>query len=266
LLAGAIPAYANNPPQPDGLLTLVLIIPVAILAFHLAGATLSEKEKKWRVLRGLLLGLCILLAVGGTEVALIPLIVLLVYGVARGIRTMARGHGRRRWALGPLVILFTLFAVANYLVSLSYSGEAISPDHTAYVNLRIINDAEQRFQTNAALDVNKNGVGEYGTLEQLHQAGMVDDLLWERMHGQLYRYEVVLSGDPSRDEKQYFAYATPVHYGRRSMGLLLLRALWPEEPRARRTFACDETGVVRAADLGGSRAVTRAEAEKWPQL
>jgi hypothetical protein len=46
----------------------------------------------------------------------------------------------------------------------------------------------------------------------------------------------------------------------------LLRALLPRAPYAERTLASDETGVIRAADLGGSRPVTRAEAEKWPQF
>ena len=44
LFAGAVPAYANNAPQPDGLLTLILIFPVAILGFRLAGAKPSDKR------------------------------------------------------------------------------------------------------------------------------------------------------------------------------------------------------------------------------
>jgi hypothetical protein len=57
-----------------------------------------------------------------------------------------------------------------------------------------------------------------------------------------------------------------VHYGRPSPTLSLLRALRPGAPYAQRTLASDETGVIKVADLGGSRAVTRAEAEKWPQF
>lgn len=266
LLAGAVPVYANNPPQPDGMLTLVLIFPLVILGFRLAGAKLSEKERKWRVLRGLLLALCTLLTLGGTGIALIPLLVLLGYGVVRGIQVMARGQGTIHKALGAVVILFTLFAVANYVMSLNYPPEGPSVEHAAYVNLRVINDAEQRFRSDAVIDVNKNGLGEYGSLEDLHKAGLLDEAFWARLQRPIYRYVVVLSGDPARDEKQYFIYATPVHYGRPPQGLSLLRALQTYVPYARRTFACDQTGVVRAADLGGSRAVTGEEAAKWPEF
>jgi hypothetical protein len=122
------------------------------------------------------------------------------------------------------------------------------------------------FPDHVTLDINKNGLGEYGTLEQLRQAGLLNDLEWERLHGPTYRYVVVLSGDPARDEKQYFAYAVPLRYGNRPVMPSLIRVLRPTVTYARRTFACDGTGVVRAADLGGSHDVTRAEAEKWPPI
>ena len=218
------------------------------------------------MLTGLVLALCTLLTVGGTGIALIPLLVILAYGGLRGIQAMARGQGKRRVVLGSLIILFTLFGVANYLVSTNDGFEGPSAEHSAYVNLRVINDAEQKFQSNAALDANQNGLGEYGSLEQLHQAGLLADVTWAQMQGPVYRYVLVLSGDPAQDEKQYFVYATPVHYGRPRRTLSLLRTLWPSPPYARRTFACDETGVIRLADLGGSRAVTRAQAQGWPQF
>ena len=48
LLAGAAPAYANNPPAPDGMLSILLLFPAAIFGFRLAGAKLTEKEMKWK--------------------------------------------------------------------------------------------------------------------------------------------------------------------------------------------------------------------------
>jgi len=265
--AGAVPAYANNPPQPDGMLTLILIYPVAILGFRLAGAKPSEKQRKWRVATGLLLALCTLLTLGGTELALIPLLIILGYGIRRGVQVMVRGQGKKRMAWGCIIIMFTLFAIANYFASLNYHLQGPSVERIALVNLRVINDAEQKFQSNGASGANNNGTGEYGSLEQLHKAGLLDDLLWERLQGPFYRYVVVLTGDGARNEKQYFVYAAPAHYGDPPMTVLsLVRAFLPSLPYARRTFACDETGVIRAADLGGSREVTSAEAEKWPQF
>ncbi len=266
LFAGAVPAYANNAPQPDGLLTIILIFPVAILGYRLAGAQATAKQRKWRVATGLLLALCTLLTFGGTELAMIPILIILVYGIGRGVQAMAAGQGKKRVVWGSAIIVFTLFAVANYFASLNYRLEGPSLESAALGNLRIINTAELEFQTNATLDVNKNGLGEYGSLEQLHKAGLLDDVLWEHLQGPAYRYVVVLAGDPAQDEHHYFVYATPLHYGHSRAALSLLRALLPYVPYARRTMASDESGVVRAADLGGSRDVTRAEAEKWPPI
>ncbi len=244
LFAGAIPAYANNAPQPDGLLTIVLIFPVAILGYRLAGAPVTAKQRKWRVATGLLLALCTLLTVGGTELAMIPILIILVYGIGRGVQALAAGHGKKRVVWGSAIILFTLFAVANYFASLNYRLEGPSLESAALTNLRIINTAELELQTNATLDVNKNGLGEYGTLEQLHRAGLLDDSLWKHLQGPVYRYVVVLTGDPAQDEHHYFVYAAPVHYGHSHAALSLLRALLPSVPYARRTLASDETGVV----------------------
>ena len=33
LLAGTLPAFANNPPAPDGMLSILLLFPMAILGF-----------------------------------------------------------------------------------------------------------------------------------------------------------------------------------------------------------------------------------------
>ena len=48
--------------------------------------------------------------------------------------------------------------------------------------------------------------------------------------------------------------------------LSLVRSLRPRIPYARRSFAVDETRVIRARDLGSSLPVTRAEAAKWAPL
>ena len=266
MLAGAVPAYANNPPQPDGILALVLIIPVAIVGYRLAGAQVTEKQRKRRVLTGLALALCTLLTFAGTEIAMIPLLIILGYGIRRGTLAISSGQGKKRVVWGCIILLFAFFGVANYVASLNYPMQGPMVENSAVTNLRIITTAEVEFQNNATLDVNKNGVGEYGSLEQLHKAGLLDDFLWKRLQRPIYRYVVVLNGDPARDEKQYFIYAAPVHYGRPPITISLLRTFLPHVPYARRTFASDETGVVRAADLGGSRDVTRAEAEKWPQF
>lgn len=272
LLIAAVPAYANNPPAPDGVFSLVMIFVVAILARRLSGATFPAQSRSWRIIKGVGLALAFLLTLGGTELALLPLLILLLYGLWRGAYVIKLGQGSKRFLLGSVAMLFTLFAVANYVASLSnYSGVA-SRESSAVGGVRTIATAEASFRADSRLDVNKNGVPEYGSLEQLHQAGLLEDRHVAPSPGSPYRYTVVLAGDPARDEKEFFVYATPSHYGRESAawsgvpGASLARGLRPAPPFATRTFASDETGVIRQADLGGSRAVTREEARKWPPL
>ena len=272
LLIAAVPAYANNPPAPDGLFSLVMIFVVAILARRLSGATFPAQSRSWRIIKGVGLALAFLLTLGGTELALLPLLILLLYGLWRGAYVIKLGQGSKRFLLGGVAMLFTLFAVANYLASLSnYSGVA-SRESSAVGGVRTIATAEVSFRADSRLDVNKNGVPEYGSLEQLHQAGLLEDRHVAPSPGSPYRYTVVLAGDPARDEKEFFVYATPSHYGRESEawsgvpGASLAKGLRPAPPFAIRTFASDETGVIRQADLGGSRAVTREEVRKWPPL
>ena len=114
--AGALPAYANNRAAPDGMLSILLIFPVAILAYRFAGAKITEKEQKGRFLSGIGLGVCFFLTLGGPYIALIPLLILLYYGLRRGALACVRGQGWKRFVLGPTVIVFTILAVANYLL------------------------------------------------------------------------------------------------------------------------------------------------------
>ena len=84
VLAGALPAYANNPPAPDGMLSIILIFPVAILGFRLAGAQLTSKEMKWRPVRIIYLALCTLATFAGTVVGGLAMLILVIYAMLRG--------------------------------------------------------------------------------------------------------------------------------------------------------------------------------------
>lgn len=266
VLAGALPAFANNPPQPDGMLSILLIFPVAMLAYRFAGAKLTEKEQKRLLLRRIVLGICFFLTLAGTEIAIIPLLILLYYGVRRGVLACVRGQGWKRFALGATVVLFTFFAVANYLASLNWYPSVTLTEATGVGRVRTLATAQETFKSARTLDLNKNGVGEYGNFDQLKKAGHLDPG-WElRDPKNAYQYALILSGDPTRDEKEFFVYATPTNYGNVHWTLSLIEALRPQRRYAKRTFASDETGVIRASDLGGSRAVTREEAQKWKPL
>lgn len=272
MAAGALPAYANNPPQADGMLSLILIFPAALLGMRWAGAQLTEKEKKWRVGKGALLAVAVFLTMGGTEIALIPLLILLFYGLVRGARIIQRGQGAKRIAIGIAVILLTVFAIGDYMLSLNNWSRTAMAESSAVGSLRSLVTAELTFQSSKTLNANRNEVGEFGTLEQLQEARLLAGSLTSSRGGWGYRYAVVLSGNPERDEKEFFAYAIPVEYGEEASwtrfvpGGSWMTVLQPRRHPARRSFAVDESGTIREADLGGSRPVTRAEAEKWPPL
>ncbi|MBZ5515784.1 MAG: hypothetical protein LAN62_13260 [Acidobacteriia bacterium] len=264
VLASALPAYANMPPAPDGMLSIILLFPVAIYGFLFAGAKLTEKEKKWKPVRGIVLGGSAFLTAAGTAIAIIPTLILLVYGLLRGAQAMARGQGAKRFAIGSGMILFTLFAVANYLASTNNWPSESQYAAPGVSGVRTIVTAEIQFRSEAKLDANKNGVPEYGGLQQLYQAGLIGAHHMSPPEQGGYRFTVVLAGDPARDEKEFFVYATPSHYGTSGRTISLLDAFRPH--RSRTTFAADESAVIRRADLGGSRPVTREEAQKWQPI
>ena len=263
VLAGALPAYANNPPAPDGMLSIILIFPVAILGFRLAGAQLTSKEMKWRPVRIIYLALCTLATFAGTVVGGLAMLILVIYAMLRGGQAMSRGHGKKRFALGAAVILFAPLAGYNYGLSTNNWSRTANAEASGAGGMRAIVTAQIAFTSNAKLDVNKNGIPEFGTLAQLQQAGLISDSYVTRPSSS-YHYVLELTGDPTQDEKEYFLYAAPKRYGRSSgISLSLLNLWWPRPTPAQRTFAADETGVIRFADVGGSRPVTRLEAQKW---
>jgi hypothetical protein len=246
------------------MLSIILIFPVAILGFRLAGAQLTSKEMKWRPVRMIFLVLCALATLAGTVMGGLAMLILVAYAMLRGGQAMSRGQGKKRFALGAAVILFAPLAGLNYALSTNNWPSVEWAEATGAGGVRAIVTAEIAFKANAKLDVNKNGIPEFGTLAQLQQAGLVT-ATYVTAPSSSYRYVLELAGDPARDEKEYFLYATPKRYGTSSGGisLSLLNIWWPRPATARRTFAADETGVIRFADLGGSRPVTRPEAQKW---
>lgn len=272
LLGAAVPAYANAAPMPGGDLALFMILPVAILGYRWAGA--KRKEEKPRILRGIILVLLAGLSVLGW-VFIFAGSVVVSYGLCKGAQAIRRGQGKRRFALGLGIIVFSLFGGADYFTSYGNVPRVRYRETWAVSQIKLLILAETTFRSQRTLDINHNGVPEYGTLEQLYQADLIGVEYLKQGQGD-YRYVIVLSGDPARDEKEFFAYAMPTAYyddSSTDMGIwvpgfsLVHHMLHHTHPRgARRTFAADETGVIREADLSGSRAVTRAEVQEWKKL
>jgi hypothetical protein len=215
----------------------------------------------------IVLGGSAVLTAAGTGIAIIPLLILLFYGLRRGAQAMARGQGAKRFAIGSGMILFTLFAVANYLASARGGSSTAWIEASGAGEVRTIVTAEMALRANGKLDVNKNGIPEFGTLTQLQQAGLLSDEYATPNPRSGYHHVLVLADDPARNEKEFFLYSTPKGYGESpGFGISLLKGLRPRPTGGRRTFSADETEVIRWADLGGSRAVTREEAQKWQPI
>ncbi len=264
LFAACLPAYANEPPAPDGMLSLMMIIPVAIVGLRLAGAKLPPRGKARRILTGLALGFSIVLCAGGSEgyiFGVAGMAFLVVYGIWRGAQALKHGMGWRRFAAGFAVILFTPLAFADYYASLNWYYYTTRHLEVRAVGwLRTIRNAQQQFETST---------GKFGTLDELIKAGFLEGPRTVANPARGYRIVEVRSDDPVRAGKEYFVYASPENYGSSGPPILPGSSLWealrPPKPRSLRTFALDESGVVRAADLGRARPVTRQEAQKWKE-
>ena len=115
LLALALPAWANNPPRPDGVLYLILVFPLAAMGRYLAGAEVPRRRLGWRVARGVFYVFTVLLAAAGTGLGLLAMVVIVAYGLARAVEILRRGQRARKLALAALVAVSTLAAAAGYL-------------------------------------------------------------------------------------------------------------------------------------------------------
>jgi hypothetical protein len=179
------------------------------------------------------------------------------YGVGRGIRLIRRGPGRIQHAVGACIILFVFLAYGNYCVSFFVLGDEFDMRRRPPI-VDIIN-AERSFQVARLRDENKNGIGEYGTLNQL---------LWHNPRMVLsrhYAHSVILSGDPVHDEREFFAYAVPVNQGWPPIwpGYSLVHVFRSSAPFYRYSYASDETGIVRRSDRHRLGAVSRENAMNW---
>jgi hypothetical protein len=261
---GALPAWANNPPQPDGLFSIILIFPVVILGFRLAGASYTEGERKWRWLRGVLFGLAVILAMAGSEIAIVPLLFLLTFGLTRGIQIMNRGQGSKRIWVGALVCLWTLFAVSDYIVSLEAHSLILANESSAVSRLRLLSNAEVEFSEKAS----KASTPAFGTLEDLAKTGMIDQEVTPVYAG--YRFTLTLSDDKSK----YVISALPLFFGKAARNVAIipgeswLRLFGFNLPKATgsRNFAVTESGEILSSEDHLVQTPGRQEVEKWKTL
>jgi len=241
---------------------------VVLIGFRLAGAKFTEKEQKYRLLRGLVFTLCVILSLAGTGLAGLPLLVFLLYGVLRGAQIIMRGQGGKRILIGAVVCVFTVFAVCDYFVSLAVFSPVPMNEARAVSTLRTLAKAEENF---GAISGQKTGKpGHYGTLEELRNAKLLDESFAASGAQLGYLYSVA----PSAGGQHYFILAVPHVYAEGNVlpsfvpGASLRWVMDRKNGRGvgRKCFAMDDSGVVRAADVGPVHAVSREVAMRWNPL
>ncbi len=272
LLAFALPAYANNPPQPDGLFSVLLIFPIVILGARLAGLVPVTKSASARIIGGIAVGvLCAVLLMVGTILGMVVALGVLVYAIVRGSQIMRRGRAARRLVIGAVVMVFAVLAVVDYSVSIvSYYPSSAVAEAGAISGVRSLRIAESEFTKRGQSDHTPTGA--FGTLNDLESAKLIDDTFSYSRIRKGYRYGEVV--DPSKEQFLFYAIPAPElkpgsDHGNFVPGASLLKSILGadhEEGTGYRSFAVDETGVIRGAIRTQTGTVTRDEAQHWSPL
>ena len=259
----ALPASANNPPQLDGIFSLLLIFPVVLIGMRLANARPGPNAKRRPVLIGLLMALAFIISLAGDEIGGFGLLAILIYGIYRGAQILQRGKGRKAWVIGAIVILWALFAGADYFVSVATfppSREAVN-EAQAMMRLHAISTAESSFVEQHSSTSGAQPA--FATIEELQKEGLIDNSLQIGQVRNGYRYGEIV--EPSK--RQILIYALPIqdqpsrpHWRGMLPGASLFPGLLKEKETGGggvRSFAVDETGVIRWTVRPSGTPVTR---------
>lgn len=265
----ALPASANNPPQLDGIFSLLLIFPVVLIGMRLASARPGPNAKRRPVLIGLLMALAFIISLGGDTIGALGLLAILAYGIVRGIQIVKRGKPWKSWAIGTLVILWVFFAGLDYFVSVAtFPPSRIAVNEAgATTRIRVLSQAETAFA--AAHSGSSAAEPTYATIEELQKEGLIDNSLQIGQVRNGYRYGGIV--EPSKH--QILIYALPIqdqpsrpHWRGMLPGASLFPGLLKQKATGGggvRSFAVDETGIIRWSVRPTGAPVTRAEAENW---
>ena len=253
LLTFATPAYANNPPQPDGLFSVLLVFPIAMIALRLAQVPREKRSVTSRIVRGIIVAGLILFLMVGTELGALATLCVLVYAAIRASQMMRDGRGTKRVALGSALILFALLACADYIFSIMGNvRSSASYEASAVGKLRALTSAEQDFAKSGHTD--SNAPAAFADLKELEKTGSISPEFSGGRTVKGYQYFDFLSAD----KKHFVIYAIPATGLRPASGVShfipgssLLYALFNTKERQNgtgfRSFECDETGVIRFA-------------------
>jgi type IV pilus assembly protein PilA len=144
----------------------------------------------------------------------------------------------RGFTLIELMIVVAIIAIIAAIAIPNMIRARLAANEAAAVgSLRTLSGGQHAFQGSATSDVDKDGIGEYGALNILSSAvpAFIDDNLGLGQKSG-YFFTVTTTGVTNMDEIMWEATAFPFSKGR----------------SGNRTFYVDESGVIRASDLGGA--------------
>jgi hypothetical protein len=264
LLAVALPVYANNPPQPDGLFSALLVLPAVILGARLACVTPRPRKLITKIIVGVVVFVVatVFLATG-TAVGALAALCVLVYAIVKAIHIAQQGSGKKRFLIAAAVGVFAAFAFADYYASIMTAyPSAATFELSAVAHLRSLYAAELEYKLREQ---------RVGTMKDLENARLSNDFSGGRViRG--YRFGEFV--DQAR--KDFLFYAIPAEEltpGRSQLnvvpGASLIKSIFGprvDQQTGVRSFSVDSTGVFRSAIRKNAGSVTEEEARQWAPL
>lgn len=269
LVIGELPAFANNPPQPDGLFSILLIFPLIILGSRFARVTPIKRSVASRIGTIAVLTLCVLLLITGTELGALAALAVTTYAAVRAVQMIRRGQGVKRLMAAGVLASFSVFAFADYFASIMGSPPSVAlSEVTAVGELRQLSNAEVQFAGSEI--ASSPSAPQYGTLEDLEAEHLIEGGIAQGRAISGYQYGQFLAPD----RKRFFFYAIPAQGLRPSSdlefvpGASLFHAFFPRTKTGTgiRSFAVDESGILRYAVRSNAGPVTHEEVASWPVI
>lgn len=194
----------------------------------------SGKLKKGLAITSLVIGIVDMFTLGMLGVGAIVGIILSIVALMKAKRNPLHYGGQGMATAGlvmsilSVVIIFPVGIVASIAIPNLLASRRAANEGAAMSTLRTINSAETTYQATY-------GAGQFGTLEQLIEKGLLKPEVGRARYG--YKFTAtVKDSDYNEGYPGFEAVAVPEKY--RSSGI--------------RSFYIDETGVLRAADNHGA--------------